>query len=101
MVDRDPSRRPTHPGAMLREFVLPAAGISVKQAAQMMGVSRQNLHRILAEKGPVTSEMALRIGKFAGNGPELWLAMQQAVDLWDARQAIGTDIEAIPTVGAA
>jgi addiction module HigA family antidote len=96
-----PERRPTHPGAVLRESVLPALRISVAAAAGAMGVSRQTLHRILAERGPVTPEMALRIGKFCGNGPDIWLTMQQAVDLWDVRRAIAGELEAIPTQKAA
>ena len=66
-----------------------------------MGVSRQTLHRILSEKGPVTPEMALRIGKFCGNGPGVWLRLQQAVDLWDAERRIGADVNAIKTRKAA
>jgi addiction module HigA family antidote len=98
---RDPKRRPTHPGAVLRETVLPTLCMSVSGAAHAMRVSRQTLHRILSEKGPVTPDMALRLGRFCGNGPELWLAIQQARDLWDAQQAIGTEIEEIPTQEAA
>lgn len=98
---RDPKRRPTHPGVVLRETVLPALRMSVSGAAHARKVSRQTLHRILSEKGPVTPDMALRLGKFCGNGPGLWLAMQQARDLWDAQQAIGAEIEEIPTQEAA
>ena len=74
---RDPNRAPTHPGAMLREDVLPAIGEPVMAVAKKLGVTRQHLHRILAEKAPVTPDMALRLGKFCGNGPALWLRMQQ------------------------
>lgn len=81
-------RAPTHPGAILRLDVLPATGESVMSAAKKLGVSRQLLHRILAEQAPITPEMALRLGKFCGNGPNLWLAMQQAYDLWHAEKAM-------------
>jgi antitoxin HigA-1 len=43
--------------------------MSVARAAKALGVSRQILHKILAEKAPVTPEMAVRLGKFCGNGP--------------------------------
>ena len=56
----------------------------VSEAATRLGVSRQQLHRILAGTHPITTEMALRIGKFAGNGAGVWLRMQQAYDLWHA-----------------
>jgi addiction module HigA family antidote len=75
------TRIPTHPGELLREDTLPALGISVSEAARKLGVSRQMLHKILATKAPITPEMAVRIGKFCGNGPNLWLNMQAAHDL--------------------
>jgi addiction module HigA family antidote len=94
---RRPAREPTHPGAILREDVLPAIGEAVATAAKKLGVTRQHLHRILAEKAPVSPEMALRLGKFCGNGPELWLRLQQAYDLWHARRSLRSEIAKIPT----
>jgi antitoxin HigA-1 len=95
-----PARAPTHPGAILREDVLPAIGEPVVNAARKLGVTRQHLHRILAEKAPVSPEMAIRLGKFCGNGPELWLRLQQAYDLWHAQRALKAEIAKIPTVKA-
>jgi len=89
-------RQPTHPGEILREDVLPALRMNVSQAARELGVSRQLLHRILAGKAPVTPEMAVRLGKWAGNGPGLWLAMQQAFDVWHAEQALAEELKRIP-----
>jgi addiction module HigA family antidote len=94
---RRPARPPTHPGAILREDVLPAIGEAVAGAAKKLGVTRQHLYRILAEKAPVSPEMAIRLGKFCGNGPELWLGLQQAYDLWHAQRALGAEIDKIPT----
>jgi antitoxin HigA-1 len=91
-------RPPIHPGEILREDVLPALGISVSEAARKLGISRQQLHRILACTHPITTEMALRIGKFAGNGPGLWLRMQQAYDLWYAEQRLKDELSEIETV---
>lgn len=91
------ARRPTHPGAILREDVLPALKMSVAEAAEALGVTRQTLHRVVSEKAAISPDMAVRIGKFCGNGPELWLGMQQAVDLWDARQRLAEAVERIPT----
>jgi len=62
------------------------------EAARRLGVSRQQLHRVLACTHPITTEMALRVGKFAGNGSGLWLKMQQNYDLacgtQDGRRAL-------------
>lgn len=91
-------RPPTHPGAVLREDVLPALQMSVVEAAGHMRVSRQTLHRILAERAAITPEMAVRLGKFCGNGPGLWLRMQQAFDLWHAEQALRDEVATIPTM---
>ncbi|WP_425151465.1 HigA family addiction module antitoxin [Candidatus Binatus sp.] len=89
-------RRPTHPGAILREDVLPALGLSVSEAARQLGVTRQTLHRIMAEKVSITPGMAARLGRFCGNGPGIWLRMQQACDLWRAERELRTELERIP-----
>ena len=93
----DPNRPPVHPGELLREDVLPALGEPVAAVAKALGVTRQHLHRILAEKAPVSPEMALRLGKFCGNGPGLWLRMQQIYDLWHTERAMRKEIAKIPT----
>ena len=98
-VTERPSRPPTHPGELLREDVLPALELSVSEAARQLGVSRQTLHRIMAGTHAITPEMAVRLGKFCGNGPRLWLAMQQAYDLWHAERRLRDQPERIPTHG--
>jgi antitoxin HigA-1 len=100
-ANRDNARRPTHPGEVLREDVMPALRITVKDMAADLGVSRQALHNILNGSAAVTPEMALRLGKFCGNGPDLWLRLQQAYDLWEAAREIAGELEKIPTRHAA
>ncbi|MEO6966861.1 MAG: HigA family addiction module antitoxin [Rhodanobacteraceae bacterium] len=97
---RHPNRPPTHPGAILREDVLPALGMSVTETARRLHVSRQTVHELLAEHKGFTPEMALRIGKLAGNGAAFWLRMQQDFDLWHAARAIADELRAIHRVGA-
>ena len=75
LVTERPARSPVHPGEILREDVLPALGLSVSEAARQLGVTRQTLHRVMAGTHSITPEMALRLGKFCGNGPGLWLRM--------------------------
>jgi antitoxin HigA-1 len=96
LVTERPSRPPTHPGIILKETVLPALKLSVSEAARQLRVSRQTLHRILAETHAVTPEMAIRLGKFCGNGPTLWLRMQQDFDLWEAERRLHDELEKIP-----
>src|SRR5512134_3194228 len=95
LVQRPLRRPPIHPGEVVREDVLPALGLSVSEAARRLGVSRQQLHRVLACSHPITTEMALRIGKLAGNGPGLWLRMQQAYDLWHVEQQLKDELARI------
>jgi len=89
--------RPPHPGSILKLDVLPALDVSVVQAARELGVSRQLLHGILSQKLPVSAEMAVRLGKWCGNGAQIWIALQRDYDLWEAEQRIGKKIRAIPT----
>ena len=93
------SRRPTHPGEILREDVLPALNMSKAGAARELGISRQALHNILSGSVSITPEMALRIGHWCGNGPDLWLSMQQAHDLWAAEQKMAEALAEIPSHG--
>lgn len=88
-------RPPIHPGEVLREDVLPALRLSVSEAARRLGVSRQQLRRALACTHPITTDTALRIGKFAGNGPELWLRMQQAYDWWHLERRMEGELSKI------
>lgn len=97
IVKRPLKRAPIHSGEMLRKDVLPPLELSVSETARRIGVSRQQLHRILGCTHPITTEMALRIGKLAGNGPGLWLRMQQAYDLWEAEQRLQDELEKIET----
>jgi addiction module HigA family antidote len=96
-VKERPRMRPTHPGEIVREDVLPALGLSVSEAARLLRVSRQTLHRLLAGTIGVSPEMAVRLGKLCGNGPGLWIRMQAEYDLWKAERRMAREIERIPT----
>jgi addiction module HigA family antidote len=97
-IKRPLERPPIHPGDILREDVLPALGLSVSETARRLGISRQQLHRVLACTHPVTAEMALRLAKFAGNGPALWLRLQQAYDLWHLERRMESELTKIQPV---
>lgn len=95
-VTRDPKRPPTHPGELLRETVLPAAGRTKVEIAAMLGISRQHLNDILNERKPVSPAVAVRLGKLFGNGPDLWVGLQAAYDTWHAARDV--DVSKIPTL---
>ena len=96
-VRRPVQSPPVHPGEILRDDVLPSLRLSVTEAARQLGVARQTLHRILAGRAAVTPEMAVRLGKFCGNGPGLWLRLQQTYDLWHAERLLADTLDRIPT----
>jgi addiction module HigA family antidote len=77
---------PVHPGEILREDVLPSVGLSVTAAAKALGVSRQMLHDILAERRPLSAVMCLRVSRLFGSSPEVWMRLQAAYDLKKAEQ---------------
>ena len=86
-------RSPTHPGAILREDVLPKLqGMTVTAFARTLGVSRQTLHAVLAERSGVSAELALRLGTLLGNGPQLWIDMQSKYDLWQAESRLHDEL---------
>ena len=92
---------PTHPGVLFCEDVLPEldGGRRTKgEIATLLGVTRQTLYRVLAGRTAVTPEMAVRLGKLCGNGPELWLNMQAHYDAWEAMKRLGKRLDHIPTL---
>lgn len=91
-----PKRMPTHPGEILREDVLPALDLSVSEAARQLRITRQTLHRVLSGKAGISPEMAVRLGKFCGNGAGLWLRLQQSYDLWHAEERLSEELKKIP-----
>ena len=84
---RDPKRRPTHPGEILREDVLPALRLTQGEFAKQLGVSRLTVSELLREKRALSPDMALRLARLLNTTPESWLNMQQAVDLWELGRA--------------
>lgn len=94
-------RLPSHPGMILGKDVLPALRLTVTEGAAKLRVSRQTLHRIISGRASITPEMAVRLGKLCGNGPGLWLRMQQAYDLQLAVKRLKSELAKIPTVHAA
>ena len=96
-VRERPARCPTHPGELLREIIAEGLRLPVAEAARQLGVSRMTLHRVLRGEQAVTPEMALRLGKLCGNGPELWLRMQMARDLWRLERSMRAELARIPT----
>jgi addiction module HigA family antidote len=95
---RGKNRCPTHPGALLRDDVIPATGRTKAEIAGLLGISRQHLYDILQEKKPVSPAIAVRLGKLFGDGAGIWTRMQAAYDTWHAERT--EDVRHIPTIKA-
>ena len=80
-------RQPTHPGKIIKEDYLEPLGIPVKDMADLLGVSRKTLSKILNQRGSVTPDMALRLSRAFDTTPDLWLNLQRNFDLWHAENS--------------
>lgn len=75
-------RKPTHPGELLREDVLPALKMTQGDLAKRLGVSRLSVSELLHGKRALSPDMAVRIGRLTNTTPQSWLHMQSVVDSW-------------------
>ena len=84
-----------HPGALLRDSILPALHLTVSQAARDLLISRQTLHRILAGQAAITPDMAVRIEKLCGISSGFWLDRQQ---IYEVERVSETNRELLPRI---
>lgn len=89
--------RPVHPGEVISD-ILDDLGMTQTRFAEVLGVSRRTVNEIVQGRRPITVDMAIRIGKALGNGPQLWLNLQQKVDVWDALQMYQEEYDKVPAV---
>ena len=78
------TRKPTHPGELIREEYMRVLKLTVTSLAICLGISRKTLSSIINERAGVTPSMALRLSRAFSTTPELWLNMQRSYDLWIA-----------------
>jgi antitoxin HigA-1 len=95
---RDVNRCPTHPGAALADILLDV-NLSKTKIAELLGISRQHLHDILAERKSVSPTIAAHIGKVFGGGATTWILLQAAHDAWHAEREI--DVSQFKAIKAA
>ena len=102
VVQRDKiTRSPVHPGVFFERNILPEfrrQRRTVGEIASLLGVSRQTLYRVMEGQAAVTADMAVRLGKLCGNGPNLWLNLQARHDAWEAAHRLAEDLKRIPTL---
>ena len=79
-------RSPAHPGLGIKEYCLNPLGLSVTDAASILGVARHTLSRVLNGRAAISPEMAIRFEKAGWSNAEFWLRCQTAYDLAQARR---------------
>jgi antitoxin HigA-1 len=79
-------KNPSHPGSLIRAEI-DELRITVVDAAKALGISRQQLHAVIAGRAGVTAEMAVRLEKALGSTADTWLRMQMNYDLAQIRKA--------------
>jgi addiction module HigA family antidote len=100
MTETTPTRRPIHPGEFLGDE-LEELGMSAAELARRLHVPANRISQILAGKRDVTADTALRLGRWFGTGPAIWLNLQQAYELDLARRQLGDALDAIdPRIAA-
>ncbi|MBT4290885.1 MAG: HigA family addiction module antidote protein [Deltaproteobacteria bacterium] len=81
-------RCPTHPGTYIKEDILGEMKLTQQQLADRLNVSRRTVNQIVNLKRSITPGMALRIGLLTQTSPEMWINIQTAYDMWNARQVM-------------
>lgn len=79
-----PMNNPPHPGGVVKDCI-DDLGLSVTDAARVLDVTRPTLSRVINGRSAISPEMAIRLSKAFGSTPEMWLRMQTAYDLAQAR----------------
>lgn len=82
----EPKRRPTHPGEILLKEFLEPAGLSQARLARHIGCDPKTINRIVKGHTGVSPAMARKLAAALRTTPDLWMNLQKAVDLWEARQ---------------
>ena len=91
------SRPPIHPGRIFADEVMPELQKkrTIGKIATLLGISRQNLYRVMAGEVSITPDTAARIGALVGNGTRIWLAMQADYDAWKITKRLAPTLKKI------
>ena len=82
-------KNPPHPGLSVHHDCIEALGLTLTEAAEILGVTRQTLNNLVNRKSGISADMAIRLDKAFGGGAETWLRLQMAYDLAQARRREG------------
>ncbi len=98
MVRIPTHRQPTHPGEMLLEEFLGPMGLTQKDLAEGIRVPYQRVNELVNGRRGITPSTALRLARFFGTSPDLWMNLQQRWDLYAAREAEALALKQIKRV---
>jgi addiction module HigA family antidote len=93
-------RTPIHPGEILADE-LKEIGVSAAELARCLGVPANRISQIMAGKRAISADTALRLARYFGTTPDLWMNLQKTYELDLARQQVGKTIRHIPQRPAA
>jgi len=93
-------KKPTHPGEVLREDVIAELGLTVKEAAERLSMSRTALSRVLNCRAAVSPDLALRLEQAGISTADMWLTLQLNYDLAQARQYPQPAVRALGSIAA-
>lgn len=82
MIKYEIKRNPTHPGEILKEDFLKPLGLSQTGLAKALKTSFRTINEILNEKRSISPDMALRLGRYFGTSPDVWIGLQADYDLY-------------------
>jgi addiction module HigA family antidote len=96
-----PMNNPPHPGALLRQEVLAALDLPVKEASARLSMSRVALSRVLNGRAGISPDLAIRLEKAGVSTARFWLALQSNHDLAQARRRGQPPVRALQDASAA
>ena len=94
-------REPTHPGEILKEEFLDPMGLTQSRLARDLKTSFRAVNELVNQKRGITTEMALKLARYFGTSPELWLNLQNQYDLYKVRQKTMDTLKSIHPYSAA
>lgn len=84
---------PIHPGEVLKEDIMDELGLNARQVAAILSVPSNRISQIIRGQRSITADTALRLSRWLGTTPELWLRLQERYDLELAKMQVGAEIE--------
>lgn len=82
------TRRPSEPGQILKNLFLDPHDITIGRFAAATGLTRKHISNVIHGRAPISADVAVKFGKVLGTGPETWVNLQRAVDVFDAEKKL-------------